>query len=255
MNPNRAAAVKLVAAAATIAAILVSGLALAFYFAFTDTAPAPTDTAAHSTPPSGVGVRDRIAEQPMPQVSPEDATGGTPALVPAAAMTLPPPTVLGPAGIPAGFPNTAEGAIAQLAQILVSALGRMDLEHAREVREAWFEDPDSDGVWPVMLLVQRFLEEAGMPLGLEAPATLTVAPVGAQVKGSDGPDWTVACVLLDVTYTHVQTARMAYGHCERMAWTGGRWVVAEGSHPPPAPSTWPGTDLAREAGWLTWVEG
>ena len=34
---------------------------------------------------------------------------------------------------------------------------------------------------------------------------------------------------------------------------GGRWLIAAGLPPAPAPSTWPETDLARQAGWLTWV--
>jgi hypothetical protein len=35
--------------------------------------------------------------------------------------------------------------------------------------------------------------------------------------------------------------------------TDGRWVIGAGIEPAAAPSTWPGTELARDAGWLTWI--
>ena len=64
----------------------------------------------------------------------------------------------------------------------------------------------------------------------------------------------LACVLLDVKAQISTQARIAYGHCERMQWTdqdGGRWVIGDGPAPARAPSTWPGTDLAAQAGWKT----
>ncbi|TRY19418.1 hypothetical protein FOJ82_00430 [Tessaracoccus rhinocerotis] len=238
-----------------MALILITGLALAVYFTFFDTTnTGNTDVVVEPMQSVGSNVRDQIAAQPMLQVTPEDATSGTPALTPAEKIIIPPPTDTGAAGIPTGFPQTEAGAAAQLGEILASVLGWMDLNHARQVQAAWIQDPEAEPVWPVLLLVQGFLEQAGMPLGLESPATMWVVPVAAQIKGSDGPGWVVACVLLDLTYTNVETARIAYGHCERMAWDGTRWLIAEGSHPPPAPSTWPGTDLARQAGWLTWEQ-
>lgn len=49
---------------------------------------------------------------------------------------------------------------------------------------------------------------------------------------------------------------MAFGYCERMQWdpTSHRWLIAPGASPAPAPSTWPGTDVAQRAGWLTWAD-
>ena len=82
---------------------------------------------------------------------------------------------------------------------------------------------------------------------------MTATPVAGQVKGTDGPDWVLACVLLDVRVVITAQARAAYGHCEAMTWEAGRWVIAPGQAPAPAPSTWPGTDLANEAGWRTWA--
>ena len=101
--------------------------------------------------------------------------------------------------------------------------------------------------------LQAFLGSAAGQHAGEAATALVVTPVAAQVKGSDGPDWVLACVLLDVQATLTRQARIAYGHCERMQWTGQRWVIAPGPAPARAPSTWPGTDLAAAAGWRTWM--
>ena len=103
-----------------------------------------------------------------------------------------------------------------------------------------------------------------------ADLSVQVVPVAGQVKGVDGDDWVLACVLVQVTAVITTTARIAYGHCERMQWQGlpgqdtagrdaagqdaaGRWMIAPGTAPAPAPATWPGTDTAAEAGWRTWV--
>lgn len=258
MNATKRAAWKLLAALTVGALLLIAGLGFAIGSALSDarhetdptTAPGP-GTAAGQTLPS----RADIVQAPMLVVDPADATGGTPALTPGPSLRMPSPARVDELGVATAFPHTPEGAAAQLAELMVAVLGRMDLAYASQVRQVWFADPDQPDVWPVMLLIQGFLERAGMPLGLEAPAQVLPVPVAAQFKGTDGPDWVVACVLLDITYTNVATARLAYGHCEQMAWTGDRWVIAAGSHPPPAPSTWPGTELAIRAGWRTWEQG
>jgi len=64
----------------------------------------------------------------------------------------------------------------------------------------------------------------------------------------------LACVLLRVDATIARSASIAYGHCERLQWSDSRWQIAPGAQPALAPSTWPGTDQAARAGWLTWSE-
>jgi hypothetical protein len=76
----------------------------------------------------------------------------------------------------------------------------------------------------------------------------------AMVKGTDGPDWVVACVLLDIQVSIRTEARMGYGHCSRMQWAEARWQIAPGVAPAKAPSAWPGSVAAVDAGWLTWQE-
>ena len=84
---------------------------------------------------------------------------------------------------------------------------------------------------------------------------VTATPVAGQVKGVDGDHWALACVLLDVRATITATARIGYGHCERLQWDApsARWVIAPGAQPAKAPSTWPGTQAALDAGWVTLV--
>ena len=72
-------------------------------------------------------------------------------------------------------------------------------------------------------------------------ATVIAVPAAGQVKGVDGPDWAVACVLFEVRATITVEAQMGYGYCERMQWQHGRWMIAPGA--PPARSA---VDLAGQ---------
>ena len=146
----------------------------------------------------------------------------------------------------------------QLAAIEVAVLQSMSIDYTAAVHQAWTW-PGAPGVsaWPMAENVRSFLGTAGMTGELDPGATVQVHPAAAQVKGVDGPDWVLACVLL-VVDAHIKvSARMGYGYCEPMQWSlpEQRWLVGPGVPAAPAPSTWPGTDLAREAGWLTWTEG
>jgi hypothetical protein len=250
MRPDRAH-LTLLAAVTSVALLLLSGLGFAVYFAVADAPTTPTTARVVDSLPTGdASLRDEIAAAPMLAVSPADATGGTPALGSLPAIDIPLVDQIGAEGIPTGYP---EGAVGQLGEILVSVLGAMDLTHAQRVQQTWFQDPTgSSGPWPVLGLIQSFLTAGKMPDGLEPGASLTVIPSAGQVKGSDDDGWHVACVLVEITYTYRDQARLAYGHCERMTWQEDRWVIADGTHPVPGPSTWPGTELAVKAGWLTW---
>jgi hypothetical protein len=56
--------------------------------------------------------RDAIAAEPMLEVQPADSRPTAPAAVAGPVIEIPPSTVVGSAGVPAGFPHTAEGAVA-----------------------------------------------------------------------------------------------------------------------------------------------
>ena len=152
-----------------------------------------------------------------------------------------------------GFPHTPEGAIGQLAQIDLAVLQSMSLSTAEEVYNAWAlpggvraED------WWITASVRAFLSSTGMGEVKDPSASVTLEPAAALVKGTDGPDWATVCVLMKVSATYKSEGQIAFAHCERMQWVGGRWMVAPGAPPAPAPATWPGTQLAHEAGWRTW---
>lgn len=249
---------RLLAIVVAVVLVVVSGLVGLVYAV--GGAVASSGTSGHGaavavdTLPSGRARQDAIAAEPMLRVSPQDSRGGTPAASPAPTIVVPTATSLGPAEVPTGFDRTPEGAVGQLAAIATTVLQSMSIEQVRAVYAQW-SAPDAPAVdkWALMEAVEAFLaSDAGRHVDEPGTSVVTV-PVAAQVKGSDGDDWVVACVLLDVTVTVVTEARAAYGHCERLQWIDDRWLTAPGEPPSPAPSTWPGTELATAAGWRTWT--
>lgn len=202
--------------------------------------------------------RDEIAAAAMASVDPQAAFHPDPAAMPGGSIVVPQPTVLyGPAGVPTGFPHTYEGAVGQWAVIVQTVLESMSLPRAREIHAAWVQ-PGGPAVeqWTLARNVTSFLTAARQG-GDEKDLTTVVSatPAAGLVKGGDGPDWTVVCVLLDVQAWIKTESRMGYGLCSRMEWVGGRWQVAAGAEPAKAPSAWPGSNAAVAAGWLAWREG
>ncbi|MBK8460749.1 MAG: hypothetical protein IPL43_11685 [Micropruina sp.] len=219
-----------------------------------------TDLQAGALLPPGQARRDAIAAAPMLAVPPDASRSGTPAARPGPAITIPAPSRVGPADVPTGFPRIPEGAVGQLAAIEATVVQGMSIGRAHAVHHAWAAPgavpADS---WDLTASIQAFLGSAAGTRAADLAAVVVATPVAAKVKGVDGQDWVLACVLLNVTARIATQARVAYGHCERMQWTpgagAGRWVIAPGSAPARAPSTWPGTDLAGQAGWATWTSG
>lgn len=154
-----------------------------------------------------------------------------------------------------GFPHSPEGAVGQLAAIEVRVVESMSIPVTHDLYDAWAL-PGGVGAtdWELTGHVRAFLTAAGTTGNTkDATVLVTATPAAGQVKGTDGPDWVLACVLLDVRVAIVTDARLGYGHCERMQWSDGRWLIGPGTPPATAPSTWPGSDLAIRAGWRTWT--
>lgn len=239
---------------------LLIGLGIAVWTTLV-TAPAPhprtEEAAALPGEVRGDAYRDQLAAQPMLQVP--AAAASTPDVSTALAPTLAVDVTdaVGPAGVPTGFPHTPGGAVAQLAAIEVTVVEAMNIPVAHQVHAAWsLPGGISAGEWTMTRNVQVFLNALGDQGNAKDDSVLVMAnPAAGQVKGTDGPDWVLACVLLDVRAAVATTARIGYGHCERMAWHDGRWQIAPGTPPAKAPSTWPGSDLALQAGWRTWQSG
>lgn len=249
-------------AAVVVAALLVGGLAYAVYLAVAgigEEASANSDVATGETDrptvaAQGAVYRDEVAADPMLAVPESVAFPAETTTAKAPAIKIPAGTgVNGPAFVMTGFPHTPEGAIGQLAQIDLAVLQSMSLTTAAEVYNAWALP---GGVraeeWWITASVQAFLTSTGMGEVKDPSSSVSLEPAAALVKGTDGPDWTTVCVLMKVTASYRQEGQIAFAHCERMQWVGGRWMLAPGAPPAPAPATWPGTQLAHEAGWRTW---
>ncbi|MDR7254179.1 hypothetical protein J2X46_003172 [Nocardioides sp. BE266] len=219
---------------------------------------APPSAVRPPTDASGPGGLSGIGENTGPGETVPSTTSTPPIEIPAGDAP-------GPAFVASGFPRTPQGAIGQLAQIDVAVLQAMDLRTAREVHAAWaLPGGTTSEEWWITASVRAFLDAASMGTAKDPAAWVQVEPAAALVKGTDGPDWTTVCVLLHVSATYRSTGEVALGHCERMqwvdkpvgggegGWAGGRWMIAPGTPPALAPSTWPGSPLATEAGWERW---
>ena len=256
---SRGRLVGILAAAGLVAAVLLCALAYGVYLAFsgvhTATKAPSGGTDESSLPEAGPQRRDAIAAAPMLEVPPAAAKPTEQASSVSPTINVPTGTaVQGPALVATGYPRTPEGAIGQLAQIDAAVLQSMSVATAREVHAAWALPGGADAdSWWITTSVRAFLGGAGMGQVKDPAAWVRVEPAAALVKGVDGQDWTAVCVLMKVTATYQSEGQTALGHCERMQWVGGRWMLAPGTPPAPAPSTWPQTPLAVEAGWATWV--
>ena len=248
-------------AAVVVAALLLLGLVYAVYLALSgigDDAHASPRVATGETDRSnvaqGAAHRDEIAAEPMLTVPEGAAFPAEAASEQAPVISIPAGTgVPGPGFVMTGFPHTPEGAIGQLTQIDTAVLQSMSLTTAHEVYNAWaLPGGVHADAWWITASVRAFLSSTGMGEVKDPRASVTLEPAAALVKGTDGPDWAVVCVLMKVNATYKSEAEIAFAHCERMQWVGGRWMVAPGAPPATGPATWPGTALALEAGWHTW---
>lgn len=245
---------------ALVVVLTLVGGGLAVWHVVVGDDPSPSAVTDHQTtgPTDARPDRDQLAEAAMASVDPQAAFHPDPAMTPGASIVVPQPSALdGPAGVPTGFPHTYEGAVGQWAAIAQTVLESMSLPRTREIHTAWVR-PGGPAFeqWTLTRNVTSFLTAARQG-GQEKDLTTIVAatPAAGLIKSSDGPDWTVACVLLDVQAWIKTESRMGYGLCSRMAWMEGRWQVADGAEPAPAPSVWPGSNAAISAGWLAWREG
>ena len=218
---------------------------------------AEVEAVAGDLPTTSTDRRNQIAAEPMAEISQDAGFTPDPALTPALPILIPIATDgRGPAGVATGFPHTPEGAVGQLAVIEQSVLEAMSLPVTREVYDAWaLPGAPNYEEWEMTTNVRSFLR-SGQQGGQSKDLTtvVTAVPAMAMVKGVDGPDWVVACVLLDVEVSIRRDARMGYGHCSRMQWADGRWQVAPGASPAKAPSAWPYSVAAIDAGWRAWQE-
>ena len=201
--------------------------------------------------PTADAERDALAAKPMPTVPADAAQPGPVSLRdPGAPIMLPAATRTGPAGVPTGFGPTRVGALAQLAAIDQAALQSGALSGARAVITGWaLPGGPTTTNWSGVAALAALLSAAGLSGGGSGQLAIVVTPLMGQVKGSVGGDFVLPCVDFEVDVTLQQTARAAAADCQRMVWTGDRWMIGPGVEPAAAPSVWPDTDTAIGVGW------
>ena len=164
-------------------------------------------------------------------------------------LVLPTATVLGPAGVSSGFPRTPEGALAQLAAIDQKVLQSASVDVAQQVIEEWAVPggPTAES-WSGVHAVAALLSSAGVSRSGDSALTVSASPEMGLIRETGEAETTV-CVNFVVTAIKTKTASVASADCQRMAWADGRWMIGAGAEPEQAPSVWPGTTAALEAGY------
>jgi len=221
---------------------------------------AATDTRLRSARPFDSGSPSRLASQnqydelaarSMPTFGLEAAQpqavalgGRGPSLV------LPRPSAMGDAGVPTGFPQTVEGALAQLAAIDQTAFASASLARARDLVTHWAVPGGPDeSTWSVLAALARLLDASGVAAGESGQVTITLTPVMGLIKGTVGTDFVIPCIDFEIDVAVTQTARAAIADCARMVWQRDRWLIGAGPEPADPPSVWPDTELAWSVGY------
>lgn len=256
-------------------AVLI-GLTLAVYYTFQPAEAGRGETVA-ATPPGthdGLDARDRLALRPMDSVAAEAARPGPLTSERFGTLRLPGARGLGAAGVATGYPQTPEGALAQLVAIDQAALQSGTVPGAQAVISGWAAPGGpSPASWSGVRAVGELLAAAGLPGSGSPTLMVSAAPELGLVKGTVGPDYAVVCVDFVVTATVTVTARVAVADCQRMVWSQdpreqagqpsrqvrgqepgegvgeGRWLIGPGLEPAQPPSVWPGTQAALDAGY------
>ena len=247
--------------AAVVVSLLAVGLVVALDTTLRPRPPAPQGAPPAVPSPSERGPvqpgdeeqthRDSLAATPMRSVPLSAALPQAVSVRAPGVIILPRPTRIGPVGVLTGYPHTPQGALAQLAALDKAAMQPANLGAARAVIAAWAAPggptPES---WSGVKAMADFLTALGMSGGGSPDLALVVTPLMGLVKGTVGPDFVVACVDFEFDATVQMTLRVAVADCQRMVWQGDRWVVGPGEEPARAPSVWPDTDTAIDAGYL-----
>jgi hypothetical protein len=261
---ERGRAIVVLVFAVVIAVALLCGLGY-LIFGSTQGKKAANPASSASASPSTVDTtdgsqqnrEDALAAAPMLQLP--DSAAQPQALVTATAgpaIVLPAATArIVPGGPPVatGFPHTPEGAIAQLAAIDEAAMSAADQTQVHLVY-AWaaMSGAVAESDWLPGAAVASVLGEANVQA---SQIHLSFQTVEAQIKGTVGSDFVLACVLGELDVTISTIGRGGLGDCQRMVWSQNRWWIGPGAQPAKAPSAWPGSADSVRGGWRVLKHG
>jgi hypothetical protein len=197
--------------------------------------------------------RDQLARRAMPDPGTGKVYGSAPLATSDARppVVLPPPTGIDDVGVATGFPQTRPGAMAQLTAIDQAALQSGSLTGARAVISRWAAPGGpTASTWSGVKAMGGLLEDLQLSGAGSPRLRIVVTPAMGLIKGDVGADFTVAGVVLtvDVTFTSYADSTPV-ADCQRMLWQGQRWVIGPGAEPAEAPSVWPDTAAALDAGY------
>ncbi|MGH3827157.1 MAG: hypothetical protein ACRDQX_08280 [Pseudonocardiaceae bacterium] len=169
------------------------------------------------------------------------------------AITLPQPALTAGRWVPGGFPDTAEGALAQLKALDETGMAGGDpLVYARAYRELSAPGAPDPALTGLAAVLRSFRSHAGLAdTGAVPGLEVTYQVTHGLVKGSaDAGRYTVVCVLgeLSVGYQG-RTVSAGVGDCQAMRWAGTGWWISPGTLAAPASSAWPGSADAVMAGY------
>jgi hypothetical protein len=253
---------------ATVMVVLVALAALVTALVIARTVTAPPSASSQPPDPAPVPAEPgwditaeaELAEHPMltlpvEAAQPRELTTQSAGLD----LTLPAPSTVVGRWIQDGFPQTPEGALAQLKVLNeTGARGGDPTTYARAYTDTALPGAPTVAESGLHTVLSRFRNRAGIPAGQPKPGlTVTYDVTHGLIKGStDGGRYVVVCTLGQLTFDLQGTSTsFGVGDCQAMRWTGTAWRISPGARAAYAPSAWPGSLDSVKAGYRALAGG
>ncbi|WP_337822305.1 hypothetical protein [Amycolatopsis sp. A1MSW2902] len=168
-------------------------------------------------------------------------------------IALPAPALRAGRWIPDGFPPSPEGALAQLVAFNQAGMSGGDPDtYDRAYAQSALPGASSVADSGLHVLLHEFRKAAQLASG-DTTDGLTVRydVTHGLIKGTaDAGRYVVACTLGQFTADYQgQGTSVGVGDCQALRWTGNSWRISPGARAAYAPSAWPGTTEAVDAGY------